>query len=582
MEHTDSTPVPDGQTPLTTDSHETEQATFQRKSRSPTSLDPRLSNVSVQPTTPRRPNLMCNMPFHEFLFPKGGCINATMCDIIALLPQWFRNPSVLERFVNNHITPAVHYAILDKHRYLDIEDTNEDANRARKSLSATYLSVMRKVDPFWKRNAHQVPQDWNNFDMNIENFVPEAAKKPTYQAPPSIRFKDLADGLKQLPQGPDAGDLTRALEFVMRNMKTNEHGLKFYYVFPDDIQIILDRIGRMTCTRANFDRAVVARYRRALDDVKANGVDQASANGQMNINASQDSIQQPGGFTQHFQQLPQQASLRLQRSIQPLYQDISMVRMPLAYTPNPYQGVGHLIPIPMNQAYISQHTYAAPSYAGPHLERSEQHVNGHRPIAQEATKSAAPEVVSNQAAHAFSHTTGNHPHLPDIDMDTDYESDESYEDDEVFEFSQQPVFGQLGDAIQQPPTLYPLMGYFGHDEGEPFVFDSSFPSGGLVGEDEGDRGAIDPCLLSEDLEGHDEGAQDAIDSPLFSKNVTGYGEGHHDGVFTPLFSTTRFVGHVEDDQDAMHTASLSEDVEGSDEDDEDYEGNDDDEDDEDD
>ncbi|EOA87817.1 hypothetical protein ACJQWK_02252 [Exserohilum turcicum] len=215
------------------------------------------------PTTGKRPQFMQHIPSNEYAFPAGGVINATIVDIIVLLPQWFRNPGILFRLLNNNITSGVHFAILDEHRHLNIHHTDE-VERARDHLSDTYRRVMRKVEPGWTKARHRAPEDWDEFAMSIHNFVPEAADKVRYIVPPSIPFRDLATGLKKLPQGADAGDLTRALAYAMQNQKVDGYGHVSEFMFPDDIHVVLELAGRTHITQDHLDRVVVTRYALAL------------------------------------------------------------------------------------------------------------------------------------------------------------------------------------------------------------------------------------------------------------------------------------------------------------------------------
>ncbi|KNG46821.1 hypothetical protein DDE82_004320 [Stemphylium lycopersici] len=206
-----------------------------------------------------RAQFMLHTPCHEYLLPKGTLINATVADIVVLLPQWFRNPGIAFRFLNNGITAATHFAILKEHRYLNC-DTPEEAERARDHLSDTYRKVMRMFNPSWKKVKHQAPEGWDPTNLSIHDFVPEAAKQAEYMAPPSIPFKDLAIGLKKLPQGLDAGDLTRALNYALLNVKTGQYGHETELMFPDDIHFILEHIGAVEVTQSHIDRVLIARY----------------------------------------------------------------------------------------------------------------------------------------------------------------------------------------------------------------------------------------------------------------------------------------------------------------------------------
>jgi hypothetical protein len=123
---------------------------------------------------------------------------------------------------------------------------------------------MRKITLGWTKAKHQVPGDWNGLDTSIANFESEGASEAGYVRPPSIPFMYLAVGLKKLPQGYDAGDLTRALDFAMQNQKLDEHSQPTEFMFPDDLQLIINHIGPTLITQGHFDGAVLGRYSQVL------------------------------------------------------------------------------------------------------------------------------------------------------------------------------------------------------------------------------------------------------------------------------------------------------------------------------
>jgi hypothetical protein len=219
----------------------------------------------LTPTAPwprqQHAKLLSNVPRHFYTLPSGAPINATLPDIIAILPHWFRNRNLATRFLNNGINAGLHLALLEEYRYVDVH-TIEDRKRARDRLGDAYRRIMRKIDAEWKLGTHVVPEGWDERDLDIAEFVPDGAREVTA----SISFKDLAIGLKKLPWGNDAGDLTRALEYAIRNRKVDEWGRELEFLFPDDLQAILNQIGRTRVTQEHTDRFVLGRYRSGMRD----------------------------------------------------------------------------------------------------------------------------------------------------------------------------------------------------------------------------------------------------------------------------------------------------------------------------
>jgi hypothetical protein len=231
-------------------------------------LGQNVSRSQLAPSAPRPPRqqhakLLSNVPKHIYPLHSGAPINFTLPEIIAILPHWFRNRNLTTRFLNNGINAGLHLALLEEYRYIDVY-TSEDRKRARDRLGDAYRSIMRKVDAEWKLGTHVPPEGWDERGIDIAGFVPDGAREATA----SISFKDLAIGLKKLPRGNDAGDLTRALEYAIRNRKIDEWGREAELMFPDDLQAILNQIGRTGVTQEHTDRFVLTRYRNILRETK--------------------------------------------------------------------------------------------------------------------------------------------------------------------------------------------------------------------------------------------------------------------------------------------------------------------------
>ena len=63
--------------------------------------------------------------------------------------------------------------------------------------------------------------------------------------------------------------MTRALDYAIRNQKTDSNGFVVDFVFPDDLQLILAIIGRMSVTTEQTDGAIILRYNNKLRQAEA-------------------------------------------------------------------------------------------------------------------------------------------------------------------------------------------------------------------------------------------------------------------------------------------------------------------------
>lgn len=346
-----------------------------------------------------RAHFMLDMPHHEYIFPTRGTINATMVEILVLLPHWFRNPQILMRFLNNGLMSNIHITIMEEYRKLEL-NTGEEIERARDYIADSYRKAMRKIVPSWLRRNHKAPEDWDATVMSIENVIPEAATKIGYVAPASIPFKDLAVGLKKLPQGYDAGDLTRALDYAMQNGKPGKDGTTTEFMFPDDIHIILNHIGRTEITVTHLDTHAVPRYAtmvRATEQARRKKI----ADGRMQRQSKVESIQKPMDVPQS----PQQPGSSQQAQMPPPPETMSThfqlqqthsttMTFSNVQTNLPYRGMGITqMPTPpypqQNLANLGIHTFNNPYNPIPQQTH---------PLFRSSSQQAAASVVSELLA----------------------------------------------------------------------------------------------------------------------------------------------------------------------------------------
>ncbi|PVI00027.1 hypothetical protein DM02DRAFT_655795 [Periconia macrospinosa] len=191
-------------------------------------------------------------------------LNFTAVEIITFMPWLFTNTWIAQRFVNNGLTNGQHLEIYNTHRH---PDTIHEMNMS--IVSNSYLNTMR--GPGWryqpkevqetmwsrKRQIQLTPVGWNHDDITVNGFVPDG--RPVYV--PSVPILALLRGVKKIPQGPDAADLTRAIEFAAENKTKTSQADSIEYMFPDHLALIFHRMGGRTSVGADHtDGAVAGRY----------------------------------------------------------------------------------------------------------------------------------------------------------------------------------------------------------------------------------------------------------------------------------------------------------------------------------
>ncbi|KAF1926923.1 uncharacterized protein M421DRAFT_66351 [Didymella exigua CBS 183.55] len=193
-----------------------------------------------------------NLPGHCYTLPKVS-LNFTLVEIVVLLPNWFKNKAIAMRFISNHLTANVHFAIFEEHRECNFKDDHE-REKAKKTITDEYRKTMRSYprNMGWTKAKHTAPLGWNPTLIAMDGFVPEDAHIEEYRRPPSIPLRDLMIGVKKLPEDTKAGDLTRCVQFALGRTED--------FMFPDDLSQILEHIGRTQITLAHTDRPIVRAY----------------------------------------------------------------------------------------------------------------------------------------------------------------------------------------------------------------------------------------------------------------------------------------------------------------------------------
>lgn len=212
------------------------------------------SNQPPQVRTPLSEPYLQSQPEYVYNMPGGTLLNFTLVEVIALMVNWFKvYPDLAERFLNNGLTSGTHMVILEEHRNISMLD--RDRNRTKDLISDGYRRSMRRIHESWTKAKHKKPQGWDGNVLSVNHLSHDKAGKAT-----PIPMKVLMNGIKHLPQGDDAGDLTRALQYAISNQKRGHNAEVLDWMFPDDLHTILAHIGYTAINQNHLDEAAVARY----------------------------------------------------------------------------------------------------------------------------------------------------------------------------------------------------------------------------------------------------------------------------------------------------------------------------------
>ncbi|KAF2450989.1 hypothetical protein P171DRAFT_480037 [Karstenula rhodostoma CBS 690.94] len=209
--------------------------------------------------------------FQAFTKNYKPALNFTAVEIITFLPMLHCNSTIARRFVNNGLENPIHAEINDIHRVASqtvatIAKGYQDALRPSNWRQMT----KKEIKTLWTRRNQTKPADWDEKNISMNAFVPDRIIKEGVRAPAptSVPFRMLTQGVRKIPTGNDAADLTRSIEFA-----TSDQAKKTFpgrdLMFPDDLIDILRTIGPTLITQQHRDKSIVMRYRKLYKAKKA-------------------------------------------------------------------------------------------------------------------------------------------------------------------------------------------------------------------------------------------------------------------------------------------------------------------------
>ncbi|PVI00028.1 hypothetical protein DM02DRAFT_709695 [Periconia macrospinosa] len=203
-----------------------------------------------------------NVSNYNWVYNDPMPVNFTAVEIITFLPTVYCNHWVARRFVNNGISNGQHHEIFLTHR----KPTTEICADVP-AIGQNYLNAMRPAGwrllpkeqqkGMWTRKAHRTPSTWNRDCIEMNTFRPDG-----HDPVPSVPIIALLQGVKKIPTGEDAADLTRAIEFGVQNKMVSVAGGLTEYMFPEHLPLILSIIGRTVIESYHLDGAIAKRYER--------------------------------------------------------------------------------------------------------------------------------------------------------------------------------------------------------------------------------------------------------------------------------------------------------------------------------
>ena len=192
-------------------------------------------------------------PPRNLPFPAGA--HMTAVELLTLLPNCLTSPDVVLRFVSNRMTRDALLSILYTNRILEADLGNlvDYVLRSMRNAMRANGHEGWTLSEHWKKFQH-LSEQCNAASLSVGGFrtlydVCEYGKKSE-----DVPFTQLAEGVKKMPQGDDALDLTRMVQYCVENP---EEGWRY----PTHYDELLRRLDRSPPTAANEDREIFTRWK---------------------------------------------------------------------------------------------------------------------------------------------------------------------------------------------------------------------------------------------------------------------------------------------------------------------------------
>jgi hypothetical protein len=209
-------------------------------------------------------NKLYDAPSLDIDFPSG---NVTGVEILTYLPQWVKSWDVTERLVENGWTQSAMAKVINKHRTMGHGKILTNAvYRMMQSAAKHRFKVTGDTKwEDWRGHSHHIfTPGWDTTNLSLRGFrTPRETYRLNVSKQSGIPFKSLADGVKEMPQGDDALDLTRMIQHHVDHPDET-------WNFPDDWDSLLSHLGGPEEVReehldpAAFDRYDKGRSRAAV------------------------------------------------------------------------------------------------------------------------------------------------------------------------------------------------------------------------------------------------------------------------------------------------------------------------------
>lgn len=229
----------------------------QRYSTSPmSSIEPKMQKTKVKPPVQPQDNAFKggfgpHAAPRDLPWPTNA--NITAYELLAFFPHCLQSGDLVYRFISNGGTRHVLWVILNVARDLPKEwHANRCGTIMYKAMAdAGYEDWTVKVHKKWheKRKA-----EWNETIVNITGSRTPSQIRGIKNVEDDMPFRDLATGVRRMPEGDDALDLTRMVQYCVDHPQAG-------WMYPRDYEKLCNALGGPAPIRIEHsDRSVFNRW----------------------------------------------------------------------------------------------------------------------------------------------------------------------------------------------------------------------------------------------------------------------------------------------------------------------------------
>lgn len=168
-----------------------------------------------------------NAPLGNMPFPKKA--NLTAVELLVFFPNTVYRADVIYRLISNGGTRRSIWAIVNTHRDLGSEWSANCCGEAmyKTMQKAGYKDWTIKKHDLWHESRKA---SWESHSLDVGNLQTEGIPAR------GVSFRSLAKDVRTMPEGKDALDLTKMVQYCVQN---SEDG----WTYPEDYEELLDLLG---------------------------------------------------------------------------------------------------------------------------------------------------------------------------------------------------------------------------------------------------------------------------------------------------------------------------------------------------